>query len=93
MPRFSICPTCAGEGKHSRHLGSFTADEFNEAFDPEEQERYINGEFDNPCTTCNGTGKVTDQDLDTMRQRRQELYEEWCEMGRPEGSFSNWSGL
>ena len=53
-----ICPTCSGDGKHSRALGSFTMEEFNEAFDPDEQEAYMAGAYDQTCDTCSEAGKV-----------------------------------
>lgn len=55
-----ICPTCRGDGKHSRNLGAYTQEEFDEQFSPEEQEDYFNGVYDTTCNTCHGTGKVRD---------------------------------
>jgi DnaJ-class molecular chaperone len=56
-PRISpwiICPTCMGEGKSSRHLGVIDCDEW----DADEFADYLEGAYDQTCTTCNGTGKV-----------------------------------
>lgn len=57
-----ICPTCGGEGKHSRALGSFTREEFDRDFTYEEQEAYIDGAYDQICGTCSGSGKVREHD-------------------------------
>jgi DnaJ-class molecular chaperone len=57
--KWAICGTCDGEGKHSRHLGAYTRDEFYEAFGtPEEREDYFAGFYDKSCEDCDGTGKV-----------------------------------
>lgn len=58
-----ICPTCSGDGKHSQHLGSYTQSEFDDAFDPEEQEEYFAGAYDTICQTCRGQGKLREDDL------------------------------
>lgn len=57
-----ICPTCSGDGKHSRNLGSFSADQFNAEFSDDEQEAYFSGAYDSRCDTCNGSGKVRDEE-------------------------------
>lgn len=58
-----ICPTCEGDGHHSRHLGSYTQSEFYEAFDDEEsRQMYFNGGYDKTCHTCEGSGKIRAND-------------------------------
>lgn len=54
MKAWRICPTCSGEGKHSRALGVVNPDDFS----PDEWEDYLSGGYDQPCSTCEGTGKV-----------------------------------
>ena len=93
MSRWRICPRCEGEGQSSAYLGAFSADEFNDAFDPDEQEAYIAGAYDRCCEECGGSGKITQADEDAFSERRAELYQQWLEEGRPEGSFDKWSGL
>jgi RecJ-like exonuclease len=56
--KWQICSTCEGEGKHSRHLGAYTSDEFHREFDDESAEHYFSGDYDKPCGDCEGTGKV-----------------------------------
>jgi hypothetical protein len=92
VTKWRICPRCEGEGTSSAYLGDYTAEEFNEAFDPEEQERYFEGGYDRTCEQCNGTGKVNGEDEKQWNDRRADLYQQWLECGRPEGSFSKWSG-
>lgn len=93
MAKWRICPRCRGEGHTSAHLGAFTSEEFREAFDPDEAEAYMRGEYDRPCDMCNGTGKVQAADERRHSERRSDLYQQWLEDGRPEGSFDRWAGL
>lgn len=68
-----ICPTCDGEGKHSRGMepagGGFTQSEFQEAFggwddqhDCSEASLYFAGHYDESCHTCGGRGMVREDD-------------------------------
>lgn len=78
-----ICPTCDGEGHHSRHLGSFTMSEFNECFDDEEsREGYFSGRYDQSCNTCQGTGKIRESQWD--RHYEEERRFRMLETGRNE---------
>ncbi len=54
--KWEICDHCRGHGKSTRYLGAFTADQMRE--DPEFAEAYMNGEYDQTCETCRGSGKV-----------------------------------
>lgn len=76
-----ICPNCDGEGRHSRHMGSFTMSEFYECFEEQEdRDAYFAGAYDQPCYTCRGTGKVREDDEEAFirleRDREQELIAE-----------------
>jgi hypothetical protein len=54
-----ICDECNGEGHNAKHLGAFTADEFNECFDTDEDRAaYFSGHYDQTCEACGGSGKV-----------------------------------
>lgn len=95
-----ICSHCRGEGKSSSYLGAITSDEWHNDWDPEEQERYIAGEYDRPCTACEGLGRQLELDPDaklTDLQREAIAYHEesareaaqdrrtaWFESGCPE---------
>lgn len=85
--KWTICSRCKGEGKSSAYLGTFTTEAMHDMGD-EFMEAYVRGQFDRPCENCGGSGKVTQQDMDRNAQRRADLYLQWCESGRPEGSFS-----
>lgn len=67
--RWEICDTCDGEGKHSRAVerdgGGFTSSEWAEE-DPDFREDYLAGRYDQPCDTCQGSGKVRVPDYDRM---------------------------
>ena len=56
--KWEICATCGGEGQHSRHLGSYSLDQFEQEFSESEQECYFAGGYDKPCERCEGTGKL-----------------------------------
>lgn len=56
--RWEICDVCRGEGKSSAYLGAFTRSEFDECFDPSEQDEYFAGAYDRACEHCNGSGKI-----------------------------------
>lgn len=60
---WQICHRCSGEGHTSRHLGSFTQDEWAQQ-DDEFKEDYIAGRYDIPCETCKGSGKVLEVNRD-----------------------------
>jgi RecJ-like exonuclease len=58
MNTWRICPECEGEGKHSKALGIISSDRQDE-WSEEEFENYMSGGYDQRCSTCKGTGKVT----------------------------------
>lgn len=93
MAKWKICPRCEGEGKSSAYLGAYTAEEFQEAFDAEEQEDYIAGRYDGACEQCGGSGKVNAEQERRWSERREDLRQQWLESGCPEGSFSDWAGV
>jgi DnaJ-class molecular chaperone len=62
-----ICDYCRGNGTHSKHLGAFTASEWDEqGF--EFQEDYLAGNYDKTCEVCNGTGKVRSPRWEVMNE-------------------------
>jgi hypothetical protein len=90
--KWRICPRCEGEGKSSAWLGAFTAEEFQDSFCDDEAADYMAGRYDRTCEECGGSGKVTQTDEDRYADRRADLYQQWLEDGRPEGSFDKWAG-
>jgi len=58
---WEICSHCGGDGKHSRRLGAFTSSEWADE-DPEWQEEYLAGRYDEQCEACDGAGKVLEID-------------------------------
>lgn len=65
--RWMICPTCSGEGSHSLRLGVITSSD-RESWSDDEWENYMAGGYDEPCSTCNATGKITEQDYNQQRE-------------------------
>ena len=52
---FEVCQNCGGRGSHSKHLGSFTSEEFEETFwDDGDREDYFRGGYDMQCEICRG---------------------------------------
>ncbi len=65
------CDECHGRGHNSKHLGSFSGDEFREAFKTEEErKRYIRGDYDQTCGGCHGSGYMT---ADRFDERVEEI--------------------
>lgn len=60
--KWAICTVCEGGGTDRGANvecdgGGFTSSEWNEQ-DDDFREGYLRGDYDKPCTTCEGTGKV-----------------------------------
>lgn len=91
--KWEICPACQGEGKSSAYLGAYSREDFAHEFSDEEQEQYFMGGYDRACERCEGSGKVSAESEAAHSSRRSDLYQQWLESGRPEGSFSSWSGM
>lgn len=67
-----ICDRCRGDGTcliSGLEGVAFTADEFEEAFDLDERERYFNGGYDRSCPDCDGSGKVLLVDDDVLEHQ------------------------
>lgn len=71
-----ICPECNGDGKHSRHLGSFSREDIERDWDPDSWQDYLDGAYDQQCDVCRGTGKVRQQTYDTLSEARAEYRSE-----------------
>lgn len=76
--KWGICGTCSGNGKHSQHLGAYSQEEFDEAFDPEEAERYFRGDYDTRCDECDGTGKVQVVDESALSPEERIAFRKAC---------------
>ena len=57
------CPNCRGKGTVALHGIAIPADEFRNEWHEDEQEAYLNGDYDTVCETCNGSGTVTEEEL------------------------------
>lgn len=69
--KFEVCGRCEGHGKHLHpDIGevAFSAEEFAEEFDPEEQVEYFRrgGRYDVICHDCGGKRVVAVLDRDQM---------------------------
>jgi hypothetical protein len=70
------CNACEGRGKSSAYLGSYTREEFDEAFDEEGKASYFAGYYDRPCDECEGTGRKTIVDLEKCSPEQRKSWEE-----------------
>jgi len=86
--KFEVCPRCHGNGTHDHpaFANGFTADEWNNDWDYEEQEQYINGFYDVLCEKCKGERVVAvvnevKADPEMVRAYHETLREraEWAE--------------
>ena len=64
MSAWMICPTCRGDGSHSQHLGEVRRDDWSD----EEFDDYMAGGYDRTCESCDGSGKVR-EDQEIQRNR------------------------
>lgn len=77
--KWEICSTCNGETKHSHAIGAITSDEWEHDWSEDERESYLNGGYDRRCEPCNGTGKVLNVDLETLKYSKPILYKAYIE--------------
>ena len=96
---WAICCSCDGHGTTTRHVecdgGGFTASEWAEQ-DEDFREGYLRGDYDRPCSSCKGSGKVkvpnedqmTTEQIAAWREQAAEDrdYERLCEMERRMGA-------
>ena len=71
-----ICPECHGEGKSSAYLGSFTQEDIERDWSPDDWEDYCAGAYDRPCDVCGGSGKIREKAYDAFCERRDEVRSE-----------------
>lgn len=77
--KFEVCPQCEGHGSCLHpDIGSYaySSEEFNEAFDDEEQAEYFRrgGRYDVTCFECNGKRVVEVVDEDKAEPELLKLY-------------------
>jgi DnaJ-class molecular chaperone len=69
MNKWHICPICEGEGSHSHHLGALTSSDL-EDWSQEDLDCLMNGGYDRTCATCEGSGKVREDQLESVQPVR-----------------------
>jgi hypothetical protein len=77
-----ICPRCEGYGTHlTPSIGqhAYSAEEFYDSFDEEEQEQYFRrgGIYDVQCEECRGNRVVPEVDDKRLNSQDKMLYLEW----------------
>lgn len=84
-----ICSTCDGHGKHSRNLGAFTQEDWEQE-SYEFKEDYLAGAYDSTCEECGGSGKTWEVNVArcTFAQKRELVLErrsaQWAHEARRE---------
>jgi DnaJ-class molecular chaperone len=69
-----ICPTCQGDGSHAQHLGEIRRDDWSD----EEFDDYMAGGYDQTCETCQGSGKVRED----QKIKRNRYFDTQAELDR-----------
>lgn len=73
--KWEICCTCQGNGKHSHAVdgNGITQSEWEQDWDYEERETYLSGGYDQTCESCNGSGKVLEDDLNSLSEKDRKI--------------------
>ena len=66
------CPRCDGKGTQALHGIAIAGEEFNE-WAQEEQDAYIRGDYDTPCTMCNGKKTITEANYESQMEYESEM--------------------
>lgn len=82
--KMEVCPDCDGHGTtlcEGMKGHAYSAEEFAEDFDPEEQGEYFKrgGMYDVQCSTCKGKNVVPVVDEEELTPAQKEFYEAYCE--------------
>ncbi len=75
-----VCGVCEGKGTHvnpSIDCNGITAEEFAE--DPDFEESYRRGDYDQQCNKCGGRTTVRGIDWDAMTPEQRTAYQKQCE--------------
>lgn len=79
-----VCSRCEGHGTHlNPSIGehAYSAEEFAESFDEEEQEEYFRhgGMYDVSCEVCKGNRVVPIVNEDALNTEQKKIYDRWQE--------------
>jgi len=74
-----VCWKCDGHGTHTNPSidgNGITSSEWAE-WDPEEQDSYMNGEYDVTCEKCQGSNVVLVPDTSIMSEEQKTIFSQW----------------
>lgn len=74
-----VCGRCDGHGTHTNPSidgNGITSSEWAE-WDAEEQESYMNGEYDVTCEKCHGSNVVLVPDTSVMSEEQKAIFSQW----------------
>lgn len=82
--KMEVCSRCEGHGTHlNPSIGehAYSAEEFAESFDDEEQEEYFRhgGMYDVVCSECKGKNVVPIVNEDALNVEQKKIYDQWQE--------------
>lgn len=82
--KMEVCDDCGGTGFvlcEGMRGHAYSAEEFYEEFDPEEQEAYFTrgGMYDEQCPTCKGKNVVPVVDESVLTPEQKTFYDAYCE--------------
>jgi hypothetical protein len=83
--RYVVCSQCEGRGTHDHPAFSngITSDEWHGPdWDDESRESYLRGDYDVPCTTCDGKRVVLEADEERFTPEQRKVWEEHLELER-----------
>lgn len=90
--RMEVCDECHGEGyvlTEGMRGYAYSAEEFCEAFEPEEQEEYFRpgGRYDVTCPTCKGKNVVPVVDEEKLSTEQKKAYALYLESQDREAAY------
>ncbi len=74
-----VCGRCDGHGTHSNSSidgNGITASEWSE-WEQDEQDSYMNGEYDVTCVKCHGDNVVLVPDTSVMSEEQKTIFSQW----------------
>lgn len=97
--RYEVCERCQGKGVHDHPAFSngITAEDWNGPdWDDDSRESYLHGDYDVPCSVCDGKRVVLVPDEDAMSAEQKALWaaheQAMYELRRDEASERRWMG-
>lgn len=83
-----VCSRCDGEGKVvNPSIGAISQEQWEHEWSPEEQEGYLQGDYDVVCPKCNGNNVVPIIDHEAFKRADPVNYERWVQFEGDEAQY------